>query len=505
MWGAVQQAFSGALDGINFDGITGAVSTFWGWLTTGWNAVVGVVERLWALFGDDLSQIWDQVVQLFKDAWNVIGPTLKPLWDAIVGFFVMIWPLIKLVAGVLGGAFLFAWKLVTSLLKNVVGPIFGFIVGAIATFIQVLTGVINFITGVFNLDWSKAWEGIGQIFFGLWDGFVNLLSGIGGVLWGIVLGIVEGIVGFFTWLWDVLVGHSIIPDLINGIIDWFQKLPGRVIAFVVTLVTGIVKWFSELPGKILAAIAAFGSMLWTWITQAWQKIKDGAVTKWNDFIAWVQLVPGKVVSGLATLGGLLLGWIKTAWENIKSGATTKFNEFITWVKGIPQTIVDVFKNIGTTLYNAGRNLIQGLIDGAGSLLKSIGSFMADKLPSLLQGPFKKALGIESPSKVFAGFGKYIIRGLTNGLDGGMASVAKRVDELSSTLQGVDISNIGGAITGALNLDAVVAAATPTPTVYGGATANSQTINITGDLSFPNITSGAEAKTFLDNLEALAKG
>ena len=37
-------------------------------------------------------------------------------------------------------------------------------------FSDVLNGLIKFITGVFSNDWSMAWDGIKQLFQGLWDG-----------------------------------------------------------------------------------------------------------------------------------------------------------------------------------------------------------------------------------------------------------------------------------------------------------------------------------------------
>jgi len=39
---------------------------------------------------------------------------------------------------------------------------------------------------------------------------------------------VKKIVGFFTWLYNELVGHSIIPDLINEIVAWFKSLPDMI-------------------------------------------------------------------------------------------------------------------------------------------------------------------------------------------------------------------------------------------------------------------------------------
>lgn len=53
---------------------------------------------------------------------------------------------------------------------------------------QILGGIITFISGVFTGDWDKAWEGVKQIFKGIWNGIVSILEGavnliIGGINW----------------------------------------------------------------------------------------------------------------------------------------------------------------------------------------------------------------------------------------------------------------------------------------------------------------------------------
>lgn len=42
---------------------------------------------------------------------------------------------------------------------------------------QIFTGVIQFISGVFTNDWDLAWEGVKNIFKGVWNGVVSLLEG----------------------------------------------------------------------------------------------------------------------------------------------------------------------------------------------------------------------------------------------------------------------------------------------------------------------------------------
>jgi TP901 family phage tail tape measure protein len=514
-WQALGQGFSGI-----WTGTQAGLETFWSWLKSGWDTVYGVLSKLWSLIGGNVADIWDSLKKSFDQAVGPLTKNFQDLFKSIGELATAIWefiqpalPVIKYLAILLGGSLFRAFKIIAAVLANVVGPIFNAVVDIIGGVIDVLRGVVDFLIGVFTLDFGKAVSGLWEIWYGLWDAVEGLLLGVIKTVVGTVVGFVQGIVGWFKWLWDELVGHSIIPDMITAIIEWFKKLPATLLNLVSSLITTLVRFFAELPGKILAAVAALGTLLWGWITAAWQKIKDGASEKWTSFIGWVTGLPGKVISGLASLGGSLLSWIKTAWENIKSGASTKWDEFKKWVTDIPGNILKALGNMNKTLWNAGRNLIQGLIDGAGSLLKNVGSWFLDKLPGWIRTPFEHAMGISSPSKVFRGYGKNLIEGLTGGLDSGMNSVEKRMNSLTNTLQSVNLSNVGTGIPTAANLQAVIAradarvaaAATPNPTVYGGPGSNSQTININGDLSFPNITSAQDAKTFLDNLEALAKG
>ena len=72
---------------------------------------------------------------------------------------------------------------------------------------QIFGGLIDFLTGVFTADWKKAWEGIKEIFRGIWNTIV------GGLEAAVNL-IIKGI----NWLIDQLNKiHFEIPDWVPGI------------------------------------------------------------------------------------------------------------------------------------------------------------------------------------------------------------------------------------------------------------------------------------------------
>ena len=87
---------------------------------------------------------------------------------------------------------------------TMLGGTFDMIVGGIK---QILSGLIDFIAGVFTGDWERAWEGLKNIFFGI----VNIILGIVG---GLVNVIIKGL----NWLIGKMNNISFdVPDWVPGI------------------------------------------------------------------------------------------------------------------------------------------------------------------------------------------------------------------------------------------------------------------------------------------------
>lgn len=70
---------------------------------------------------------------------------------------------------------------------------------------QILTGILQFITGVFTGNWSQAWEGVKNIFKGVWNGIISLLEGA-------INFIVRGINSFISGLNSLK-----LPDWVPGV------------------------------------------------------------------------------------------------------------------------------------------------------------------------------------------------------------------------------------------------------------------------------------------------
>ena len=97
---------------------------------------------------------------------------------------------------------------------------------------------------------------------------------------------------------------------------------------------------------------------------------------------------------------------------LKKGITDAISSVTETAKKILSAIKSAFDNF--SLFDIGKNLIQGLIDGVNNMIETAKNAVAN-IGNAVIDKVKNVLGIHSPSTVFAEIGGYIDRGLANGI------------------------------------------------------------------------------------------
>jgi phage-related protein len=133
-----------------------------------------------------------------------------------------------------------------------------------------------------------------------------------------------------------------------------------------------------------------------------------------------------VMNGIIGVIQTVLKWFGQIGTAIFESGRKIFNFF----KGLLPSILNVITAPGKWLFQVGKDIIKGLIDGITGAAKNIGSFFSDIGKKAIQG-FKDIFGIKSPSKVMKGFGKDIMKGLEQGLLAGESSIRSTMKKVSS--------------------------------------------------------------------------
>lgn len=314
--------------------------------------------------------------------------------------------------GPVGDAFI---KLAPTL--NKILPILGSIVG------EALGGLAKIISDPVFM------AGLSKMFDGLLSAVESLLPAMGPV--GAMLGTVAGLIGEMATVLGPIFAELLVAlaPMVAGLAESLIPLIQAIGDFLVPFVKLLIERFNELMPVfqlVIQAVQGVVEILTGMMTGDWNKV-------WEGF--------GKVVEGVfGALAGLIiinLGDIFTGVGDMLGESDKKFSE---WLKGVgdgfrgmvsdigkwfgelPQMISDIFGNAGSWLFNSGRNIIDGLIQGVKSMAGDLGKFFQSIVPGWMTEPFKKGIDSHSPSRVFAKLGAYIPQGVMVGVESEQANL-----------------------------------------------------------------------------------
>lgn len=139
---------------------------------------------------------------------------------------------------------------------------------------------------------------------------------------------------------------------------------------------------------------------------------------------------------------------------LKKGITDAISSVTETAKKILSAIKSAFDNF--SLFDIGKNLIQGLINGVNNMIETAKNAVANVGNAVID-KVKNVLGIHSPSTVFAEIGGYIDQGLANGITAAVPYVATAMQGVVDAVQekGNELINAGSTqatnyVTGFLN-------------------------------------------------------
>jgi TP901 family phage tail tape measure protein len=279
-----------------FNQLKAAISTFGVVATDVFNAVVTTVQTT---LGPSFTDVFNSLTETlnsfgldWSDVWEIVKTAVVLAIEIIGGIIIT---LIGIVVGVLN-----------AIASGITGfqTVFAQVSGAFQMFfdgiIREVAGFVTIFEGIFEGNIPKIIMGLSAVFTGLIEqaiGFTGIIIGIFGALISAIFGIITGfiagalsffgnfwaqltgdsdnallkiadfftmlkdkgiqvisdmvssIIGFFQSLFDTLIGHSIVTDMVSGIISAISGLKDDVLKLASDLVDGVIGFFGDLASK----------------------------------------------------------------------------------------------------------------------------------------------------------------------------------------------------------------------------------------------------------------
>ena len=294
-----------------FDSIANGLSSIFGTLITGYNTyVLPVLQGLAEQFKELLEGPLGDAILKIETFLGKLIDSLKLLWESVLVPLInwIIANLLPVVAKIIDVVGTTAIKVIKSLIK---------IIGDVA---DTLSGIIDFLVGVFTGDWELAWQGIKEIANGIWNLIKDIITGA----WDAIKTVTKGAL-------------SIIKSIIN--VTW-----NAIKAATSTVWNAIKKSLSNLWNSLKSTASTVFNAIKTKITGVWDSVKNKTSQVWENVTTFVS---DKV-------------------EIIKNAITNKFNAARDAVKSAFEGIVNFIKapiNQAISIVNNAVGMINNAIGG----------------------------------------------------------------------------------------------------------------------------------------------
>lgn len=221
-----------------------------------------------------VNTVWpavQHIVGVVVSKFEELVAGVRARWNDIKAAIHNVLTAIKVVVAVNLAPIILFWRTFHAQILTILRAAWRFVRSIIEAALNVIKGVLDIFLGIISGHWGRAWKGVKEVFSGIW----------------------QGIQAVFDLAWTVL--RTAISTAVSGLLDWFKKLPGKIINALgklesffakvgVNIVTGIANGIRSTGNTILDALES--------------KIPGGKAGK-TLFEAAVKSIPGGgVITGV---------------------------------------------------------------------------------------------------------------------------------------------------------------------------------------------------------------
>ena len=288
-----------------FDSIADGLSSILETLITGYNTYIlpvlqGLAEQINGLLegplGDAIQKIetfLGKLIDVLRLLWESV---LVPLIDWIIANLI---PIVAQIIDIVGTT---AIKVIKSLIK---------IIGDVA---DTLSGIIDFLVGVFTGDWELAWQGVQEIANGAWNFIRDVVSGA----WETIKTVTKGVL-------------NMLKSIINVAWNAIKTVTSTIWNAIKKTITSLWDTLKSKAEKVFDSIK-------TKISNIWNSIKEKTTQVWENITNFVSDKVEAIKSAITDKFNAARNAVKEAFEGIVDFIKTPINKAIGIVNGAIGTI-----------------------------------------------------------------------------------------------------------------------------------------------------------------------
>lgn len=325
---------------------------------------------------ENIKRSWDNIVNSLKGAGEAfLNAIPQEFRDILIEIGIKIGEIVQAIADwfaqleileFIGQAFEVIGGIIFGAVSGVIAGAFEMFIGLIESLSSIVEGLVGIFSGTIELivalctgdlkeaqtACEKIGEGIVKVFKGLYDLIVKPVEDF-----------VNGVIDWFITLWDELVGHSIVPDMIDEIVEWFGSLGEKIFSPLQEFIDGIIQKFKDMWTNIVSwfnsnVAPKFTKKYWldkfdvirSGITEKLNAAKDSITNIWTTIKNWFSnnIAPKFTVSYWAQKFSTIKDGAKQAFNNLISIIERAINNMISKINTLSFTVPSWVPGIGNS-------------------------------------------------------------------------------------------------------------------------------------------------------------
>lgn len=354
------------------DAVAGRIQEFVETVRTLWNehgqTIIAVMLTAWTVIQALIGAAIDTIVPAVQEFVANVGLGLQqftPVIENLKALWQSLQPVIAAVLAVIGALVIAAVATLSAsftAISRAIEPALGAFSSLLSIVINVMTLIVTSITNAIRAIvalvtgdtqallqiWTEHNMAVQEIVANLVAGITGFISGLVQTVLALVSGLVDGFIQFFTNLYQRLVGGSIVPDMVNGIIEWIGTMRDRAVEFVGDLWDQVVSLFESAKTTLSETAQGIIDTVIETLSGAYDSFVNIGDTLIESLITGINNAKARLRNMLSGVAKVIPGWLKSflgiaspAPEFVEIGATLGDSVGMGIVKAIPAALIAV--------------------------------------------------------------------------------------------------------------------------------------------------------------------
>lgn len=420
------------------------------------NSVMSIVTSIGAsllptltLIGTTLSNVASTVLPMVTSMVSMLVPVLAQVVMVVLQIVAAVMPIVTTLVStlmpVLQVIITTVMTVVTALVSALV-PVLTVILGAIQALMPVVQMIVTIVTSVITALASllvPVIQIISSAILTILPIITQIITVITQVVQTIVAFLVPIITQVATFIQTIIPvvimavtnGFTLIQSIIQAVMPVIQTVITTVWNVIQTVITTVMSVIQGIITVVLGVIQGYWRAVWSGIQAVASAVWSGIQGVISGAISAVSSIISSVLSAISSIWNScwsgISSFVSSIWSQVTSRVSSGVSSMISTISSIPGKVMSFFADAGSWLINAGKSIIDGLINGIkdkmgglGSALGGIGDFIVSH-----KGPpsYDKVMLVPA--------GQLIMGSLVKGLGSGMPQLQRVLADASGMMEG----------------------------------------------------------------------